>query len=315
MCSCCKARKVLIAAVCCLFVAFILAAVGFATPNWSVVTRRVTYTDGSTTIKQEAGLWQQCTHVLDTTSCDSRQNTTDWFRAVQVLMSLAILGLIVALIISCLLLCIIRNRKVKYVNIGIIAVSGLFIIIAVILYGMKKDDITNTSPITIGSVADIDSDHEYGYSYILCYIADFFLFIIVISLFVWDLRSHDADRERNVHFYERDPSHVPFEYRHNVRIREIQPGDQKYYANPNPKALPYPDLYSDSRSSSRSSSQAPPYSRYLEAPPSSRSYSDPQTRISYIAGNSHAYDGRGEVIPYTGRDHWTFDDAWRKYKR
>jgi hypothetical protein len=107
----------------CLALASILYVIGFATTEWSVDQNR------------HDGLWASCT-------CGQqlRDGDEDWFKATQAMVTIGLIGLLLAMILACIYLCIHSvSKNCTILTLVIVCfLSCIFMIIGFIIYGVKR---------------------------------------------------------------------------------------------------------------------------------------------------------------------------------
>jgi ABC-type Na+ efflux pump permease subunit len=107
--------------------AFVLYVIGFATTGWQII-------DGNKSSYSQ-GLWQECT-------CTRQSEDADWFKAVQAMITIGLIGLFICLLLACLYLCVHQVSKNSTI-IGLVAVAFLtviFMLIGFIIYGVKVEN-------------------------------------------------------------------------------------------------------------------------------------------------------------------------------
>lgn len=115
-----------------LTLATILYVIGFSTTAWAI--NRSYHT----------GLWESCT-------CGSSSYNYDWFRATQAMITIGLVGLLIAFILICLYMCVHSISK----NTTIIAlvivcfVSVLFMVIGFCIFGAKMNNLNWSFAVTV----------------------------------------------------------------------------------------------------------------------------------------------------------------------
>lgn len=109
--------------------------ISFATPYW---------TEFRANFQRNWGLWARCDNTDCTWMFDNdfnlQQNTQDWFKATQALMSLGLcLGLVALLMATLTLCCTCHKCNPNQPICGILVVAGLVLGIAVTIFGIKAN--------------------------------------------------------------------------------------------------------------------------------------------------------------------------------
>ncbi|XP_045202996.2 uncharacterized protein LOC123556397 [Mercenaria mercenaria] len=174
-----------------LLVSFILHVVGFSTARWDIINHSY-----SGTIKIQsfhyAGLWKHCGCVefgVETCVCHSRSGDPAWFKAVQAMETLGLIGLIITGIISLSLLFYKQTMTVKNINIFLLAFSGVCIMIGLIIFGVEN---TKDFKDVFAIFNAIDNVHSHGTlstSFILCSIAAGLCIFLCLPLFAVEKRT------------------------------------------------------------------------------------------------------------------------------
>jgi len=105
----------------CLALASILYVIGFATTEWSVNNGK------------HEGLWASC-------ECGLTQEDTDWFKATQAMVTIGLIGLLLAMILACIYLCIHSVSKNSTILALVIVcfLACIFMIVGFIVYGTYR---------------------------------------------------------------------------------------------------------------------------------------------------------------------------------
>lgn len=106
-----------------LMAAAIIYVIGFATVAWTVRD------------SHHYGLWQSC-------QCNSVGETEDWFKATQAMITLGLIGLLIAMILACIYLCVhsISKNSTILALVVVCFLSVIFMLIGFLIYGIKMGD-------------------------------------------------------------------------------------------------------------------------------------------------------------------------------
>ncbi|XP_045202999.2 uncharacterized protein LOC123556399 [Mercenaria mercenaria] len=173
-----------------LFVSFILHVVGFSVARWATI--KMSFSGNELFEIQSyyhAGLWQHCGCVefgVETCVCTSRSGDPAWFKAVQAMEILGLIGLIGTGIISLSLLFYKQTMTTKNINIFLLAVSAVCIVIGLIIFGVENTkDFKDVFAIT-DAIDSVDAHGTLSTSFILCAIAAGLCLFVCLPLFAVD---------------------------------------------------------------------------------------------------------------------------------
>lgn len=115
-----------------LTLAILLYVMGFATVAWSV---RGAYREG---------LWEAC-------RCGKHGDVDDWFRAVQAMLIIGLIGLIIAFLLVCIYMCVhsLSKNKTLIALVIVCFLSVVFMVIGFIIYGSKRDGLHWSFAVTV----------------------------------------------------------------------------------------------------------------------------------------------------------------------
>lgn len=110
----------------------VLYVIGFATTAWSI--------DRTTHV----GLWEVCT-------CGIQGRNADWFRAVQAMITIGLIGLLVSFILACLYMCVhtISKNSTIIALVVVAFVSVLFMLVGFIVYAANATHLSWSFAVTI----------------------------------------------------------------------------------------------------------------------------------------------------------------------
>ncbi|XP_053398591.1 uncharacterized protein LOC123556398 [Mercenaria mercenaria] len=173
-----------------LFVSFILHVVGFSIARWATIN--LSYSGSKVRSSYHAGLWQHCGCVelgVENCVCNSRSGDPAWFKAVQAMETLGLIGLIITGIISLSLLCYKQTMTTKNINIFLLAVSGICIVIGLIIFGVENTKDFKDVFTIFDAVNSVDSNGTLNTSFILCAIAAGLCLFVCLPVFAVDKRT------------------------------------------------------------------------------------------------------------------------------
>ncbi|KAK2191439.1 hypothetical protein NP493_53g13006 [Ridgeia piscesae] len=115
-----------------LALACVLYVIGFSTTAWSI------------TGHSYRGLWLSC-------SCYSQNRVEDWFRAVQAMITIGLIGLLLGMILVCVYMCVhtISKNTTIIALVVICFLSAIFMLIGFVIYGTKADDLSWSFIVTV----------------------------------------------------------------------------------------------------------------------------------------------------------------------
>ncbi|KAI0213041.1 hypothetical protein LSAT2_001971 [Lamellibrachia satsuma] len=110
----------------------LLYVIGFSTTAWSV--------RGNSYI----GLWMSCT-------CGSHYHVNDWMRAVQAMITIGLVGLLIAMILVCIYMCVhtVSKNTTIIALVVVCLLSSLFMLIGFVIYGTKSQDLSWSFIVTV----------------------------------------------------------------------------------------------------------------------------------------------------------------------
>ncbi|KAK2167851.1 hypothetical protein LSH36_23g07027 [Paralvinella palmiformis] len=115
-----------------LTLAILLYVIGFATTAWSI--------NGA----YREGLWENC-------RCGKIGDAQDWFHAVQAMITIGLIGLILAFLLVCIYMCVhsLSKNKTLIALVIVCFLSVVFMVIGFIIYGSKRDGLHWSFAVTV----------------------------------------------------------------------------------------------------------------------------------------------------------------------
>ncbi|XP_045202995.2 uncharacterized protein LOC123556396 isoform X1 [Mercenaria mercenaria] len=146
-----------------LLLGFIVHVVGFSIARWAIF-----YGTNNTGNNHNFGLWKRCIcaplNERDVCTCVSRSGDPAWFKVVQVMETLGLIGLICSWIISLVIVCYRQTKRIAIANIVLIVCSGVCILIGLVIFGVKNNK-------DFEDMFSIAEDKTLGVSFFLCGLA------------------------------------------------------------------------------------------------------------------------------------------------
>ena len=121
----------------CVTMAIVLFVIGFATTAWS--SHKNTF-GGNT----REGLWEVCT-------CNKNGERDDWFLAVQAMITIGLIGLLIAFLLICLYMCIhtVSKNTTLLALVIVCFITVVFMVIGFVIYGAKRDGLHWSFAVTV----------------------------------------------------------------------------------------------------------------------------------------------------------------------
>ncbi|XP_060601023.1 uncharacterized protein LOC132754412 [Ruditapes philippinarum] len=184
-----------------LLIVFIIHVTGFTLPIWTTVNLNVMISEYSLQSEYHIGLWQDsfCIHVYGKLACSTvpKHESTGIIKAVQILETFALTGLLVSVVLSFILIFIRQTGTLKLLNIAFVCSSGIFIIIGVIVYGLFCNGDTEETMSYVTSVLNTlnvsSNSMKLGTSFILSTIAGSLCLFLCTFLFIIEFRRNEVE--------------------------------------------------------------------------------------------------------------------------
>ncbi|XP_060601000.1 uncharacterized protein LOC132754395 [Ruditapes philippinarum] len=187
-----------------LFAGFIIHVVGFSIAKWASLNMSHSSNWLSLQTSYHVGLWEHCACVKiigKQCKCLRRDGDQAWFKAVQVMETLGLIGLVFTGIICLILVCWRQTKALKKLNIFSILCSSVFIIIGLIIFGVENANNFNALVEIIGAK---DTDGKPGTSFFLCTVAAGVSLLACLPLFLIDLKTQIPEST--------DPGHQMYQW-------------------------------------------------------------------------------------------------------
>ncbi|XP_060601007.1 uncharacterized protein LOC132754399 isoform X1 [Ruditapes philippinarum] len=207
-----------------LFGGFIIHVVGFSIAKWASLNMSHSSTILSVQTSYHVGLWELCVCVkiiLEQCACIKRDGDQAWFKAVQAMETLGLIGLAFTGIICLILVCWRQTKALKKLNIFSILCSSVFIIIGLIIFGVEKANDFNALVEIIGTKDTIEADGKLGTSFFLCAGAAGISFLACLPLFLIDLKTQIPESSNM-----QQQGHVNYVSPHQVHVIPNVSGQQ-----------------------------------------------------------------------------------------
>ncbi|XP_045202993.2 uncharacterized protein LOC123556393 [Mercenaria mercenaria] len=169
--------------------------VGYSVAQWAstYVSGGLIHGTSSSWVNLYVGLWQRCVCApnsdTETCTCVPRSGDPAWFKVIQVMETLGLIGLIFSGIISLVLVCYRQTKTITMTNTILIFCSGVCILIGLVIfvsYGVENNK-DFKDMFSIVATADV-KDNTLSASFFLCALAAFICFG-VLPLFMVGLRT------------------------------------------------------------------------------------------------------------------------------
>ncbi|KAL4230234.1 hypothetical protein ACF0H5_010620 [Mactra antiquata] len=108
-----------------------------------------------------------------------------WFTATQVTVVISLIGLVVSCALSFVAIFCSRRTIIRIINIIVTSCAGALMFVAVLIYGIEANNHIDESFLTLKPPLRKAS---FGYSYICCCISSVLCVIVVLPLFIIDLK-------------------------------------------------------------------------------------------------------------------------------